>query len=86
VREEDREYYWTHKPSPLVEVEFADTRNPITSVLGSVDMEKSVMDKSSHGTPRPEGRHDHAASPASTSSFCSVSAARKRRGSWHRWR
>ncbi|KAG0546306.1 hypothetical protein BDA96_02G436300 [Sorghum bicolor] len=30
VREEDREYYRTHKPSPLAEVEFADTRKPIT--------------------------------------------------------
>uniref|UniRef100_A0A0E0LPR1 Uncharacterized protein n=1 Tax=Oryza punctata TaxID=4537 RepID=A0A0E0LPR1_ORYPU len=29
VREEDREYYRTHKPSPLAEVEFADTRKPI---------------------------------------------------------
>ncbi|KAB8106845.1 hypothetical protein EE612_041352 [Oryza sativa] len=30
VREEDREYYQTHKPSPLAELEFADTRKPIT--------------------------------------------------------
>uniref|UniRef100_A0A0E0AP89 Uncharacterized protein n=1 Tax=Oryza glumipatula TaxID=40148 RepID=A0A0E0AP89_9ORYZ len=30
VREEDREYYRTHKPSPLAELEFADTRKPIT--------------------------------------------------------
>jgi hypothetical protein len=30
VREEDREYYRTHKPSPLAEVEFADTRKPLT--------------------------------------------------------
>lgn len=30
VREEDREYYRTHKPSPIAEVEFADTRKPIT--------------------------------------------------------
>ena len=30
VREDDREYYRTHKPSPLAEVEFADTRKPIT--------------------------------------------------------
>ena len=30
VREEDREYYRTHKPSPLAEVEFADTRKPVT--------------------------------------------------------
>ncbi|CAM0907688.1 unnamed protein product [Alopecurus aequalis] len=30
VREEDREYYRTRKPSPLAEVEFADTRKPIT--------------------------------------------------------
>jgi len=28
VREEDREYYRTHKPSPLAEVELADTRKP----------------------------------------------------------
>ncbi|XP_040382416.1 LOW QUALITY PROTEIN: uncharacterized protein LOC102707327 [Oryza brachyantha] len=27
---EDREYYRTHKPSPIAEVEFADTRKPIT--------------------------------------------------------
>lgn len=30
MREEDREYYRTHKPSPLAEVEFADTRKPVT--------------------------------------------------------
>ncbi|CAD6222567.1 unnamed protein product [Miscanthus lutarioriparius] len=30
VREDDREYYRTHKPSPLAEVDFADTRKPIT--------------------------------------------------------
>ena len=30
VREEGREYYRTHKPSPLAEVELADTRKPIT--------------------------------------------------------
>ncbi|GJN10691.1 hypothetical protein PR202_ga28808 [Eleusine coracana subsp. coracana] len=30
VREEDREYYRTHKPSPLAELEFADTRKPVT--------------------------------------------------------
>ncbi|KAF6999403.1 hypothetical protein CFC21_015438 [Triticum aestivum] len=30
VREEDREYYRTHKPSALAEVEFADTRKPVT--------------------------------------------------------
>lgn len=30
VREEDREYYRTHKPSPLAEIEFADTRKPVT--------------------------------------------------------
>ncbi|WVZ98609.1 hypothetical protein U9M48_044024 [Paspalum notatum var. saurae] len=30
VREEDREYYRTQKPSPLAEVEFDDTRKPIT--------------------------------------------------------
>uniref|UniRef100_A0ACD5YDJ8 Uncharacterized protein n=1 Tax=Avena sativa TaxID=4498 RepID=A0ACD5YDJ8_AVESA len=30
VREEDREYYRTRKPSPLAEVEFADTRKPVT--------------------------------------------------------
>ncbi|BAS73382.1 Os01g0643450 [Oryza sativa Japonica Group] len=52
---------------------------PMTSVLGSVEREKSVMDQSSRGAPVREGRRDHAASPARTSSFCSVSAARKRR-------
>ena len=35
VREEDREYYRTHKPSPLAEVEFADTRKPITRATDS---------------------------------------------------
>uniref|UniRef100_A0ACD5Z008 Uncharacterized protein n=1 Tax=Avena sativa TaxID=4498 RepID=A0ACD5Z008_AVESA len=30
VREEDREYYRTRKPSPLAEVELADTRKPLT--------------------------------------------------------
>ncbi|CAN6176640.1 unnamed protein product [Urochloa humidicola] len=34
VREEDREYYRTHKPSPLAELEFADTRKPITRATG----------------------------------------------------
>ena len=56
---------------------------PITSVLGSVDTEKSVMDQSSRGAASlPElvgSRRDHTASPARTSSFCSVSAARNRR-------
>lgn len=36
VREEDREYYRTHKPSPLAEVEFADTRKPITIATDGV--------------------------------------------------
>ncbi|KAK3126015.1 hypothetical protein QOZ80_7BG0612720 [Eleusine coracana subsp. coracana] len=35
VREEDREYYRTHKPSPLAELEFADTRKPVTQATDS---------------------------------------------------
>ncbi|KAF0907644.1 hypothetical protein E2562_020422 [Oryza meyeriana var. granulata] len=57
VREEDREYYRTHKPSPIAEVEFADTRKPITRATdggGGVDrfsdvpgrMEEDTVDDS----------------------------------------
>ncbi|RCV14494.1 hypothetical protein SETIT_2G430700v2 [Setaria italica] len=44
VREEDREYYRTHKPSPLAEVEFADTRKPITRATdgGASDRDADV--------------------------------------------
>ncbi|XP_062190528.1 uncharacterized protein LOC133893517 [Phragmites australis] len=56
VREEDKEYYRTHKPSPLAEVEFADTRKPITAATdgGAADrfadvpgrMEEDTVDAS----------------------------------------
>ncbi|KAG8079335.1 hypothetical protein GUJ93_ZPchr0007g3468 [Zizania palustris] len=45
VGEEDREHYRTHKPSPLAEVEFADTRKPITPVTdaGAADRFADVV-------------------------------------------
>ncbi|THU70889.1 hypothetical protein C4D60_Mb08t29750 [Musa balbisiana] len=56
---------------------------PITSVLGRVEREKAVMDKSRDETPPGNGRRrrslDQAARAARTSSFCRVSAATNRR-------
>ncbi|KQK14666.2 uncharacterized protein LOC100836087 [Brachypodium distachyon] len=46
VREEDREYYRTHKPSPLAEVEFADTRKPVTAATDG-----GAQDRMEHDVP-----------------------------------
>ena len=66
VREEDREYYRTHKPSPLAEVEFADTRKPITRATdsGAADVlhGRMVQDTADDSLARAEAMFREAAS------------------------
>ena len=66
MREEDREYYRTHKPSPLAEVEFADTRKPITRATdsGAADVlhGRMVQDTADDSLARAEAMFREAAS------------------------